>query len=97
MPKYKATLWDLIKKKTEFTENLIHRVAIHTLEGLVELQQQKIIHRDIKPSNIFLAATHEGGDNYYYSIGDMEAANFLSEGISHISGGTGTFAHLAPE
>ena len=97
MPKYEGTLFDLIQKGHKFNESDIHRIALQTLSGLKELADQKLVHRDIKASNIFLGESHEGPDKHFFLLGDMEAANFLQDGISHVSGATGTFAHLSPE
>ena len=96
MPIYEGTLLDLIQKNNTFSEYEIHSIANYILNGLQDLFERNLVHRDIKPSNVFLAPNHEGEGNYYL-IGDMESGDFLKMGISHISGGTGTFAHLAPE
>ena len=95
MPKFRGTLMDKIQEGVMFTNEQLHGVAANILEGLIVLKSQSFVHRDLKPSNIFVAPSHQAGVDFY-ALGDMETARSLM-GNSHVTGGTGTFAHLAPE
>ena len=45
---------DLFKQQKVFSEQQVKEWFRHLLDGLIEMEQKKIIHRDIKPANIFL-------------------------------------------
>jgi serine/threonine protein kinase len=98
MPLYKGTLADGLRGGKRFTLTEIYSVAVNVLEGLVAMAANKppLIHRDLKPSNIFLAPSHAPGVDYFL-VGDMDTVKFCDGGMSAVTGGTGTFAHLAPE
>mmetsp|Transcript_21739 Transcript_21739/g.47406 ORF Transcript_21739/g.47406 Transcript_21739/m.47406 type:complete len:419 (+) Transcript_21739:103-1359(+) len=100
MPLYRGTLLDKIEEYsssgTLFSATEIHSVAYNVLQGLAALSSISLVHRDVKSSNIFLAPSHKDGVDFYL-LGDMEASRIMRAGRSHITGGTGTYAHLAPE
>lgn len=96
MPKYRGTLFDEIKTGQGVSAKKVLEIAHSILEGLVFIASKNLVHRDIKPSNIFLAPSHQEGVDYHL-LGDMDAAKMLDWEQTHVTGGTGTFAHLAPE
>lgn len=90
MPIFDGSLDSLIVQKfsLEQTINIFHSIssALHDLHSL----SPPIIHRDLKPQNIF---KYKNG----YYLGDVETAKSVAPGRNYASGGTGTFAFLAPE
>ncbi|ORY39589.1 mitogen-activated protein kinase [Rhizoclosmatium globosum] len=70
-------------------EEIVVKVAVRTLKGLVYLQKMNIVHRDIKPSNLLLN-----------SAGQIKIADFgVSKELVNTQARTftGTQGYLAPE
>jgi len=98
MPTYRGTLFDRLTDGDPVTLKELYSATVNILEGLVVLASQNppIVHRDVKASNVFLAPTHAQGIDYYL-LGDMETSRFTTSSTQSVTGGTGTFASLAPE
>ncbi len=86
-----------------FPFKLVMRVARQLLEGLRDLEEQKIVHRDIKPENLLLLTSpssmeyREGFENFYpeVRITDFGMAKFHNS--EYFSNNVCTDHYRAPE
>ena len=89
-----SDLYHKIKEKQKndelFEEEEVWKVLVHTLRGLQQLHNLKIMHRDIKSANIFM------NKNGTAKLGDMNVSKPTdSQGLNHTQ--TGTPYYASPE
>ena len=87
-------LYQKIKEKQKateyFEEGEIWQTLVHTLRGLKQLHDMKIMHRDLKSANVFLT------DKGIAKLGDMNVSKLTdTKGLNYTQ--TGTPYYASPE
>jgi calcium-dependent protein kinase len=86
-------LYDMILKRTKFTESDAAEIVLQVLSSLVYCHARKVIHRDLKPENIFLVDKQGSFD---LKVADFGSSAFLRV-QNKVTGAFGSAYYLAPE
>lgn len=84
------TLYDEIKKGTQFSEEQVIKLGKDITTALKVCHEETIVHRDIKPANIFIA------DRETYKLGDFGIAKILGDNTVTFTH-AGAPAYVAPD